>query len=84
MSQAAPQGHCYLAIGPNCWGRAETREKARRRAARCKPTWIERTRYNVIVAPRDSWVDNFGFIRWDHDHESCTVESCITNKGEER
>ena len=54
----------YIAIGPYCWGRAETTGAAIRGMKRAKPTFIpkERLKYHLYLCDDDATVNEQGMI----------------------
>lgn len=71
----APAGHAFVAIGPHCWGRGDTIDRAKRRAGRAKPASHDgRFRYAVVLAPEDAQVGPFGDVQWTE--HTCTVAEC--------
>jgi len=53
---------CYIVMGPNCWGRATSIERAKRKAQASKPTYIKRARYEYYRVTADATVSEMGCV----------------------
>jgi len=75
------KGHCFIAIGPYCWGRGKTRDEA---VANCKKEWpkhyegkFDPKRVGVRCFPDDATVGGLGdvlSIRHPADCPHCEKE----------
>ena len=60
-----PNARCFLAIGPHCWGRATTCEKAIANARRCKPSFVKKpVKWVVFYCHPSTYIDDMGTLCW--------------------
>lgn len=54
---------CFLAVGPNCWGKGLTKEKAIANARKYKPSWVKgKVQWIVFYCHPSSYVDDMGTL----------------------
>lgn len=77
--------HVFVAVGPNCWGRGETRELALSRAKKEFPSWTGEKPLNKYFTVRCvhksaevSPVD--GAIMWNAKHDARNCPHCEVGK----
>lgn len=83
--------HCFITVGPNCWGRGKTLKESYQNClanaphgptASGKKTASLSTHFITRIAPNDVQVDPMdGALAWSAKHDAKACKVCTCGKG---
>jgi hypothetical protein len=84
-NRIAPEGHVYITIGPNCWGKHKTASQSLKNAKANFPRFLNRKPlakyFKTLCCPEKAWVDDVhGWIMTSALHDVAACPHCEVGK----
>jgi len=68
-----PEGRKYLAVAPNCWGKAVTAKDAIKNARKHFPSFVGQWKFLLYDAPADTVVNDMGYAETKTEEKAVLV-----------